>query len=600
MKSGKSLENMIENLKIVFKHSKFYIIFLVFVKIIEGLIPVANLWVLNKLINTVSKVIDQPNSNTFNTLYLLIGMQILLMIIPYILNMLSNYLSTKQEMKLELVMETLVFNKIVNVPYHYFDSPDFYNHLQRIKYLQLGKHILSPVNTLLNMIASSISIVSLFIYLLNIDNKIAILALASILPMLFIYLAIGKKQHNLMIKQTLITREANYIKQLIQSKESMKEIRIFSIYNYLYKKWNELFLKKQDETLKLLKKSYPPKIGLEIFNLLTYSIVLILIIRLIKQGIIQVGEFLTIPQAFKNVQSGVNQLSVNLSLLYTQQLKTNDIFTFLNLEEESSDSNTIEHSKFPNPIMNNITFNNVSFSYPGTKKEALKNISISINKNEKIAIVGENGSGKTTLVNCLLRLYIPTKGSILIDGIDIQNFDLNLYRGNVTAIFQDFVKYDFSVQENIGIGDVDRLDNIEQIQKLAMKTGVDNFVKKFEKQYQEQLGRMLKMGEELSGGEWQKIALTRALFRESEIIVLDEPTSAMDARSEYELYENFSELSKNKIVIYISHRLASAKLADKVIVMKNGEIIAVGKHDELLNSSKEYFEMYNTQYHMYA
>ncbi|XIH46996.1 hypothetical protein C1N65_28705 (plasmid) [Priestia aryabhattai] len=249
--------------------------------------------------------------------------------------------------------------------------------------------------------------------------------------------------------------------------------------------------------------------------------------------------------------------------------------------------------------VNKIEIKNATFYYPNSNRLVLDNINLTINAGERIAIVGENGSGKTTLIHCLMGLYELKKGSILINGIDINSLDIEALRRNFTVIFQDFMRYAFSVRENIIIGDVENKNDESRMYYAGEKSGISSFVESLEDGYDTPLGKIFEDGSDLSGGQWQKIAIARSVFRNSDVIILDEPTSALDPRSEYTVYKQFEDLTKGRIAIYISHRLAYTKDVDKIIVLKNGRVMEEGNHNDLMNLREIYYEMFSTQSQAY-
>ncbi|MGG1513743.1 ATP-binding cassette domain-containing protein, partial [Brevibacillus agri] len=247
-----------------------------------------------------------------------------------------------------------------------------------------------------------------------------------------------------------------------------------------------------------------------------------------------------------------------------------------------------------------IFIKNLSFKYPKSNQLVLNGITIHIRPGEKVAIVGDNGSGKSTLVKCLMGLYQVEKGSVFYDDIDIVNIDNCDLHKNMTAIFQDFMKYAFTVMDNISFGDIHNTHDFELVKRIGIQTGVDDFVKKMPKDYDTLLGKILGEGEDLSGGQWQKIAIARSLFRDSKILILDEPTSSLDPLKELEVYEQFNSMTNGKTVIFISHRMAAARMADKIIVLKNGKVAECGTHDDLMFLKSEYYQMYSVQAKWYS
>lgn len=266
------------------------------------------------------------------------------------------------------------------------------------------------------------------------------------------------------------------------------------------------------------------------------------------------------------------------------------------LSFKSRITDSLHPHNFPKKIAKGIEFRNVTFFYQNSKKPVLKNVNLSFKSNESIALVGENGSGKTTLIKLLCRLYDVSEGEILIDGINIKNFCLSDLYENMGVIFQDFMKYEALVKENIAFGRVKDLHKKEKIKQSAIKSGAWNFIKDLEHKYETQLGKKLKQeGTDLSVGQWQKIALARAFFRDAQLLILDEPTAAVDAKAEYDLFKKFRTLTKNKITFLISHRFSTVRMADKIVVIDKGKIVEVGNHEELLKKKGKYAKLFKLQ-----
>jgi len=285
------------------------------------------------------------------------------------------------------------------------------------------------------------------------------------------------------------------------------------------------------------------------------------------------------------------------SLLYDTLLYMEKFFNFLSLKPIVN-SGTKEMNL--NDSDYEITFHNVSFKYPKTDRYSLSNINLNIKRGEKIALVGENGAGKTTLIKLLTRFYDPTEGTIHINGVNISSYDINLLRDNISVVFQDFSKFNLTLRENIAIGDLTKIDREAEIWKAIKNSNLNQVLDKLPNKLEQMLGKIFNGGTELSGGEWQKVALARAFLRDSPIVILDEPTASLDPRSEHEVFQSFIKLSKDKTVFLITHRLSSVKMADKIVVLKDGKIVEVGSHSELIKKQGYYFELYKLQAEKYG
>jgi ABC-type multidrug transport system fused ATPase/permease subunit len=392
-----------------------------------------------------------------------------------------------------------------------------------------------------------------------------------------------------------------YFRNLLFDKSSVKEVRLFDLNKYFISKWGNYYLKNMKESISLITKQESANIALGIFKQFIYGISSILVLYLIIKKKAKIGDFVTSMQALDQIQSTTTTIASEISNIYSNLFYLVDYFNFIELIERNKKDpdNTVNYNV---PKIETIEFKNVTFSYPNSKKDVLRNIDFKINAGEKLAIVGDNGSGKTTLIHCLMGLYEVKEGEILINNININLLQSTKIRKKFTVIFQDFMRYAFSIRENIQVGDIEKKYRIDCEKKFFIateKSGVSSISETLENGYDTQLGKIYNNGVDFSGGQWQKIAIARSIFRDSEVIILDEPTASLDPRSEYDVYKQFENLSNGKITIYISHRLAYTKNVDKIIVLRDGQIIEEGSHNDLMNLGQVYFEMYQIQSNAY-
>ncbi|NKB67838.1 MAG: ATP-binding cassette domain-containing protein [Candidatus Latescibacteria bacterium] len=319
-------------------------------------------------------------------------------------------------------------------------------------------------------------------------------------------------------------------------------------------------------------------------------------------GRITLGDVALFFQAAEQSRVALEDLFSRGGAFYEHALYARTLFEFLDLvpQEVGGALAPVKNpAPIPRPIRHSIQFDQVSFSYPGTDTEILTNLSFTLHPGQTVALVGTNGAGKTSLVKLLARYYDPTQGAIRIDGVDLRQFEPTAWQREIGVIFQDFIRYELTARENIGFGQMDQLQNQERIQVAADKGGADSFIEQLTNQYETMLGRTFAEGVELSGGQWQKLALSRAFMREAQILILDEPTAALDALAEYEMYERFAELTQARTTLFISHRFSTVRMADHILVLDEGCLVEEGSHDRLMAQGGQYAQMFKVQAERY-
>lgn len=589
--------HLLRTIRFVWHKGKGWIFFSIFFAIVSGLIPIATVWISKELVNSVADLIQHRSSN-FRLTFLLLIVQFLIMLTDSSIQGLKRYFDKKMQITLEHDLKRIITEKTSSVPFAYFDIPDFYNHLNRIKESP-GSKFLAPIKDFLSICSSIISMVSFLVFLLTIHWSLVVLSVVVGIPIFIIKSIYGNKQFWLKILQSPVSREAQYLEHLLNDRQTAKELRLFNLPSHLLRRWSNRFMKNANQSLALLRKQQVAEISLDGLTALFYVGASSIIIWLIRTTDIRVGDFVAIGQAVSGTQEAIDQISTKSAEVYENNLYIKDFYYFLDFNEP--DVKKMKGTDpFPHPLQKSIEFDDVSFRYIYGTADVLKNVSLTIYPGEKIAIVGDNGSGKTSLVKCLLGLYTPTKGHVLFDGKSTDDIDPKELRNNITVIFQDFMRYSLSVRENIGFGNLSHLNNDSKIRDVAQQSNVHEFVNKFKDKYDTYLGRFLKDGEDLSGGQWQKVALARALIRESEIVVFDEPTASLDPQSELEVFSKFRSLSANKTALFISHRMAAARMSDRIIVMKEGKVKELGTHEELMQLDGEYARMYQIQAQWYC
>jgi ATP-binding cassette subfamily B protein len=398
--------------------------------------------------------------------------------------------------------------------------------------------------------------------------------------------------YSLSFVQTPARREMEYLRVLGGSKESAKELKLFGIGPYLVERFSNLAMRLHGETARLARKRLFIGSLLTLLGTLGYYGTYAYVIYQTVAGVLTIGMLTFLAGAIAGASSNIQLVFSTFSTIADQALFVGDLLDFFAVRPVVSSKPGA--FRIPRPIRLGFEFRNVSFAYPNGR-EVLSGVSFKLSPGERIALVGENGQGKTTIVKLLTRLYDPTAGQILLDGKDLRDYDLDDLWSEIGVIFQDFMRYDLTAAENIAMGRIEERDNIFRIRAAAQKSLAEEVIRKLPNGYVQQLGTRFDGGTDLSGGEWQKLALARAYLREAQVLVLDEPTASLDARSEHEVFERFAELTRGKMAMLISHRFSTVRMADRIFVLQGGRIAEEGPHDQLMQSGGRYAEMFEMQ-----
>lgn len=569
-------------------------ILLILLRIMTALIPVAQIYIVKELVDLVTLLFTQQQAIA-SDVYFILGLQALLLIADRFFNYLNSVVGFRAQQKLKYYFEQLLINKASQLPLSYFDRPDYYDQLERAAFGVDVKGF-NLVNLILTIGSSIITLVGLVSILLSFHWVLAAIVLIMIIPNILVNAHFGKQKYNQAMTQTPEQRKVHYLLRILHSRSTAKEARIYNYTPYLTAKWKGIFWKTGDEQYDLRKRTDSRMLLVNISQILLDVCVIIVLILFGASGALTIGHYVSLTQALQQIQSIITGLGYSIAAVYEESLFINEVLHFLDLDVEESQN---QIHPFPEKLKTKIEVKNLSFTYATHSTPQLKKISFNISPGEKIAIVGENGAGKSTLVKCLLGLYLPDEGTILFDGVDIRTIEPKSMRQNVSAVFQDFESYQLTVRENIAMGHA-KIEDDASIKAAVNKAGLSGLMEKLPHGLDTELGAMFHNGYELSGGQWQKIALSRAFMRDTQIVILDEPTAALDPRAEAEIYDKFATLYEGKTTIMISHRLSSCKHADRIIVLHNGEIVEEGNHDTLLAAQGAYAEMFHTQAKRYA
>lgn len=485
-----------------------------------------------------------------------------------------------------------IIGKALTLDLAYFEDSDFYDRLQNAR-REGGYKPVELINDTFLIVQNSITLISFALLMLRFSPWLVVVLLATSIPSFIAETRYSERGFRLLTRRAPETRQVNYLSRLLTEDTAAKEIKLFNLGGTLLDRYTTLFDKFFEEDKSLALRRATAGFGLGLIATLGFYGSYAWIVWYTVQGKISLGDMTLYLTIFRQGQSTFQSILAAVGNIYENNLFMANFFEFLCLEPLMKI--TGQKRKLSLPLRGGIEFRDVGFRYPDSEEWALRGVNLSIRPGEKIALVGHNGAGKTTLIKLLSRLYDPTEGSILIDDIDIRDLDPIELQQRIGVIFQDFVRYHLPVRENIGFGQIDAMDDVERIAAAARKSGAQAVVEELPEGYETMLGRWFHDGHELSLGQWQKVALARAFMRDAEILVLDEPTASVDARAEYEIFQNFKALTEGKMAILISHRFSTVRMADRIAVIQEGRIAELGTHDELLSRAGTYAELFSMQ-----
>ena len=559
-------------------------------RVVNAILPVVLLWI-GKLI--VDEVVLQIAAETkdYDRLWLYVGIEFGLAILSDLLSRAIALTDALLGDQYSIDTSVKIIKKTSEINLDQLEDSEFYDKLERARQQTTGRVAL--MSDILTQGQDVIVIISLMTGIVVFEPWLIILLVISIVPTIINEIKFSGTSYSLARSWTQERRELDYLRYAGASDVTAKEVKLFGLSNYLAARFKDLSEKYFLESKKLAKQRAAWGSLFNVIGTGAYYGAYVLIVFRTVAGIFTLGDLTFLAGSFNSLRTKLQGFFTRFTQITESALYLQDYFEFLDLKFDVSQVD--DGLELPKKILNGFEFINVGFKYPKSERWVVRHVNFELKAGEKLAFVGENGAGKTTLIKLLLQFYEPTEGEILLDGVPIKKYNQLQYQQYFGVIFQDFVKFELTLRENIAMGEIDEIGNQVRIDNAADKSLANQVVSELPGGYDQQLGKRFKNGKDLSGGQWQKIAIARAYMKDAEVLVLDEPTSALDARAETEAFDRFIKLTEGKTAVIISHRFSTVRIADRIMVLKDGSVLEIGTHKELMRNDKLYAELFNLQ-----
>ena len=581
---------------LVWETKKWIFFALVFIAVLHGTLPIFNAYITAQLLNNLANtVIGKAN---FDSIVFWLVLQFAYFFLLKIIGFLDVVVTRVSGELVTNHIKVKILNKAKEIDVGRFDVPEFYEKLENAN-REASMRPVQILNATFNAISNFITIIGFVIILWSIGPWIPFVLATLGIPTTIVNFTFRKRNVEYMRFRSKDRRRMEYYSSLMTNKDLVKEIRLFGLSNIFIEHFKEVFKKYFTGLKKLIIKEHTWNIFVTMVTTLASCLIFLYVAYKVTIGELQIGDYSLYTGALTSITTSVSSIVTATSTVFEGTLFIENMILFIN--DKKNIIPTLDEPRIPQRnTPHKIEFKNVSFKYPGTDKFVLKNINLTLKSSETAVLVGLNGAGKTTLIKLLTRLYDPTDGVILLDGHDIKEYNIEKLYDMFGIIFQDFGKYAVTVKENIAFGQINKEIDINKIEYAASQSAAKDFIEKLPNKFDTPLMRYFEEnGTELSIGQWQKLSVARAFYADSDILILDEPTASLDAIAEQEIFNQFDELSKDKLTLFVSHRLSSAAKASKIIVLMNGEIVEQGTHSELIKLKGHYYKLFNTQAQRY-
>ncbi|HBH83928.1 MAG: hypothetical protein A2X03_09875 [Bacteroidetes bacterium GWA2_40_15] len=580
-----------QSLQLVWESAPGWAVANIILSVIRSILPLLLVVLLKVLIDNITTAVKAgPEIADESIIWLIVAVAVVYFI-DEISSDLSNWVRKNQSLKLEVYMYGLLHKKSISLDLINFERPEYFDILSRAT-REAPWRPNSILNNLISLLKGLASLLLMTGLIFTLHWSAAVILLAVNIPGIWLRFHYAALLYDFQKKQTPEARKSAYFNWLLTGDRPSRELRLFGLGEYFTGLFRKSFLKHREEELLIIRKRTFIEMTSGLFKAAALLFVLIFVAKRTVSGVISLGEMAMFLLAFRQGMTYIKEVFGSVSGIYEDSLFIGDTFEFLDLKDNiKAEEPAVKVRDFNDKIV----LENLSFTYPGNRVKTIDNVSLQINKGEIIALVGPNGAGKSTLVRLLCRLYDPDSGKIKFDECDIMNFDPAEYRKQFSVVFQDFMLYNLSAGENIRLGDIENQDQDSKIRSAARSSGVDDLIASLPEGYDTAIGNLFDDSRELSWGEWQKIALARSLFRDAPFLILDEPSGALDADAEYEIFSRFRDIIKGRTALLISHKFTNVSLADRIIVLDKGAVAEAGTHEELMIREGIYYSMYTRQ-----